>query len=71
MADEKIVILLPAVAREQFPGMWAVVEDYLPDISEEQTAVVVSLLVDVATQAQGMAMQMALIQKVERKHGLQ
>ena len=71
MTEEKIVILLPAVAREQFPGIWAVVSEYLPDITEEQTAIAVSLMVDIATQAQGMAMQLALIQNVERKHGLQ
>lgn len=71
MSDEKIVILLPTAAREQFPGMWSVVAEYLPDLSEEETAVVVSLLVDVATQATGMAMQNARVQSVERKHGIQ
>jgi len=71
MSEEKIVILLPAVAREQFPGIWSAAAEYLPAVSEEQLAVVVSLMVDIATQATGMAQMTARVQNVERKHGLQ
>lgn len=65
---EKIALLLPNVARDQHPVIWSTVEEYLPSLTEDQRATVVSVIVHTSRLSYQLGMQSIIAQMTELQH---